>query len=281
MRKKILFTAGGTGGHILPTVSLVNFFEKNYDIVLVSDSRAKKYFKLNKKIKIYTINTDTPYKKNITKILGAYFKIFISLFTSMFIFLKERPNLAFGLGGYVSFPISFISKIFSCPLVLYENNASIGRANLKLLFFAKKIFVGNYNILNCPNKYLSKIKYTGHVLREEIYKLDNKKTNVMGEKISILVTGGSQGAEIFGQIIPSVIKVLNEQGILKNIHQQCIKNQKIILENFYNKNNINNSVFEFDRNIFDKIISSDLVIKSSGNNKITTLYVVNVAVPLL
>ena len=45
MRKKILFTAGGTGGHILPTVSLVNFFEKNYDIVLVSDSRAKKYFK--------------------------------------------------------------------------------------------------------------------------------------------------------------------------------------------------------------------------------------------
>ena len=47
MRKKILFTAGGTGGHILPTVSLVNFFEKNYDIVLVSDSRAKKYFNLN------------------------------------------------------------------------------------------------------------------------------------------------------------------------------------------------------------------------------------------
>ena len=67
MRKKILFTAGGTGGHILPTVSLVNFFAKNYDMVLVSDSRAKKYFKLNKKIKIYTINTDTPYKKNIIR----------------------------------------------------------------------------------------------------------------------------------------------------------------------------------------------------------------------
>ena len=77
MRKKILFTAGGTGGHILPTVSLVNFFEKNYDIVLVSDSRAKKYFNLNKRIKIYIINTDTPYKKNITQILSAYFKIFI------------------------------------------------------------------------------------------------------------------------------------------------------------------------------------------------------------
>ena len=137
MRKKILFTAGGTGGHILPTVSLVNFFEKNYDIVLVSDSRAKKYFKLNKKIKIYTISTDTPYKKNIIQILRAYFKIFISLFESIFIFIKEKPNLVFGLGGYVSFPISFISKIFSCPLVLYENNASIGRANLKLLLIAK------------------------------------------------------------------------------------------------------------------------------------------------
>ena len=282
MRKKILFTAGGTGGHILPTVSLVNFFEKNYDIVLVSDSRAKKYFKLNKKIKIYTISTDTPYKKNIIQILRAYFKIFISLFESIFIFIKEKPNLVFGLGGYVSFPISFISKIFSCPLVLYENNASIGRANLKLLFVAKKIFVGNDNILNCPNRYLSKIKHTGNVLREEIYRFDNKKTNGMGEKISILVTGGSQGAEIFGQVIPEVIKVLNKKGILKNIHQQCTKNQKIILENFYNENKINNSVFEFDSNIFEKIISSDLVITRSGASTLGELVHLNkpfIAIP--
>jgi len=282
MRKKILFTAGGTGGHILPTVSLVNFFEKNYDIVLVSDIRAKKYFKLNKNIKIYTINTDTPYKKNIIKILGAYFKIFISLFVSTFIFIKEKPNLVFGLGGYVSFPISFISKIFSCPLVLYENNASIGRANLKLLLVAKKIFVANDNILNCPDKYLGKIKHTGHVLREEIYKLDNKVINKINEKISILVTGGSQGAEIFGQVIPDAIKALNEKGILKNIHQQCTKNQKTILENFYNDNNIKNSVFEFDSNIFEKVISSDLVITRSGASTLGELVHLNkpfIAIP--
>ena len=82
MRKKILFTAGGTGGHILPTVSLVNFFEKNYDIVLVSDSRAKKYFKLNKKIKIYTISTDTPYKKNIIQIHIGWYIIMTRIYTS-------------------------------------------------------------------------------------------------------------------------------------------------------------------------------------------------------
>ena len=282
MRKKILFTAGGTGGHILPTVSLVNFFEKNYDIVLVSDSRAKKYFKLNKKIKIYIINTDTPYKKNITQILGAYFKIFISLFKSIFIFIKERPNLVFGLGGYVSFPVSVVSKIFSCPLVLYENNASIGRANLKLLLVAKRLFVGNENILNCPSKYLNKIKHTGNVLREEVYKFDNKKTNELGDKLSILVIGGSQGAEIFGQVVPNVIKSLNDKGILKNIYQQCTKNQKIILENFYNENNINNSIFEFDSNIFEKIINADLVITRSGASTLGELVHLNkpfIAIP--
>ena len=97
-----------------------------------------------------------------------------------------------------------------------------------------------------------------------------------------MVTGGSQGAEIFGQVVPNVIKSLNDKGILKNIYQQCTKNQKIILENFYNENNINNAIFEFDSNIFEKIINADLVITRSGASTLGELVHLNkpfIAIP--
>ena len=97
-----------------------------------------------------------------------------------------------------------------------------------------------------------------------------------------MVTGGSQGAKIFGDVIPQVVKRLNLQGILKCINQQCIKNQKDTLEKFYKQNNINHLVFEFDNDIFNKIVNADLVITRSGASTIGELAQLNkpfVAVP--
>ena len=52
---------------------------------------------------------------------------------------KEKPDLVFGFGGHVSFPISFVSKFFNIPLVIYENNMILGRANKYLAMFSRKI----------------------------------------------------------------------------------------------------------------------------------------------
>ena len=58
MTKKIIFLGGGTGGHILPAINLMDhFFSKNYDVVLVTDYRGRNflksrhYYKLRSKIK--------------------------------------------------------------------------------------------------------------------------------------------------------------------------------------------------------------------------------------
>ena len=55
---------------------------------------------------------------------------------------KEKPDLIFGAGGYVSFPISFTSRFFNLPLIIYENNMVLGRANKYLLPIYKKILLG-------------------------------------------------------------------------------------------------------------------------------------------
>ena len=46
MKKKILFCSGGTGGHVFPSISLINFFKKReYETILVIDKRGAKYLK--------------------------------------------------------------------------------------------------------------------------------------------------------------------------------------------------------------------------------------------
>ena len=88
--------------------------------------------------------------------------------------------------------------------------------------------------------------------------------NKGGGNFSILVLGGSQGAEIFGKVIPPVIKKIKEEGHSVEIFQQCIKEQKNFINDYYSKNNIKNYVFEFDSNVLKLILSSDLAITRCG-----------------
>ena len=110
MNKKIIFSAGGTGGHIFPAINLIeHFFDKNYEILLVTDVRGERFIKKLSNIKYYQIKAGTLTNKNILKKIFSVFIICYSIVKSIFILKKEKPDLILGFGGYVSFPISFAS----------------------------------------------------------------------------------------------------------------------------------------------------------------------------
>jgi len=272
MGKKIIFTTGGTGGHVLPATDMMkHFLELGYGVVLVTDKRGKNFLKDNSRFETYIINTGTPTNKKIFKKALSLLLIFFSILKSALIIIKEKPNLIFGFGGYVSFPISLVSKIFNVPLVIYENNLTLGRANKILIKFAKKIFLAKDSSINFSNNYKGKISVVGPILRKEIinYKAEEK---VSKNKIfSILVLGGSQGAQAFGEKIPGAIKMVKENGYEISINQQCLDHQKNELINFYNKHNIKNNIFIFTNDILNLISSSDLAISRSGATTIAEL----------
>jgi len=271
MSKKIIFTSGGTGGHILPAIHLMNHFsEKGYEVLLVTDDRGKKFINDISKFRSYEIITDTPTNKNFFKKIFSFFLIFLSIFRSAGIIKKEKPDLIFGTGGYVSFPISIASKFFGLPLVIYESNIVMGRANKFLLPFSNKIFTAREMLImnlkkgKFPDKYKNKVRIVGVVLDKKIVnyvptKIINKK-----QDFSILILGGSQGAEIFGKVIPTVINMLKEKNFQIEVMQQCAKNQKDEIKKFYEKNNIKNYVFEFDKEVFNLMTSSNLAITRCG-----------------
>ena len=80
MTKKIIFSAGGTGGHILPAINLMkHFFEKGYNVVLVTDKRGNNFLNRNSKFKSYELRTGTPTSKNLIAKILSLIIIFFSV----------------------------------------------------------------------------------------------------------------------------------------------------------------------------------------------------------
>jgi UDP-N-acetylglucosamine--N-acetylmuramyl-(pentapeptide) pyrophosphoryl-undecaprenol N-acetylglucosamine transferase len=183
---------------------------------------------------------------------------------------KEKPDFVFGLGGYVSLPICLAAKLLNIKILLYEPNLVLGRVNKYFVRFCSKLFINSNNILNLPNKYLAKCVEVGNILREEIIKYELSKKNNLNSKKTILILGGSQGAEIFGEAIPQVILNINKSYRI-NVIQQSLPKQVNEIRNFYNENNIKNYIFSFHENIVELISKADLAISRCGSSTIGEL----------
>jgi len=280
MSKKIIFTGGGTGGHIFPAINLMkHFFNKKYEVLLVTDVRGSSFMNNYEKLNVRILKTGTPTNKNLLKKIISYFLILYSIAKSLIILKKEKPDLVFGFGGYVSFPISFASKLLNLPLIIYENNMVLGRANKYLSSFSKKILLAKEISKNFPEKNKKKTYIVGSILEKNILNLSDVKNNNDKKKFSILVLGGSQGAEIFGKVVPNVIKMIKDNGYEIEINQQCTLSQKKYLTDFYEKSSIKNYIFEFDKNILKLASSSDLAITRCGAS--TTAELVHTFTPFI
>ena len=279
MTKKIIFAGGGTGGHIFPAINLMkHFFNKKNEVLLVTDNRGNDFIKNYTEFKSYILKPGTPTNKNLLKKILSLFLIFNSIIKSIVILKKEKPDLIFGFGGYVSFPICFASRFFNLPLIIYENNMILGRANKYLSSFSKKILVAKKITKNFPTRYKSKTHEVGTILSKSVINSPQKKINDK-DVFSILVLGGSQGAKIFGKVVPQTIKMIKDKGYKVSIYQQCLIDQKKTIVEFYAKNKIDNCVFEFNRNILKFILSSDLAITRCGAS--TTAELVHTLTPFI
>ncbi|HIO51832.1 MAG TPA: UDP-N-acetylglucosamine--N-acetylmuramyl-(pentapeptide) pyrophosphoryl-undecaprenol N-acetylglucosamine transferase, partial [Pelagibacteraceae bacterium] len=91
MKKKILFCSGGTGGHVFPSISLINFFKKReYETILVIDKRGAKYLKKDFFLhKIFEVNFPT--RAGFINKIFFYLKLILALINSFLILRKEKP----------------------------------------------------------------------------------------------------------------------------------------------------------------------------------------------
>lgn len=275
MKKNIIFCSGGTGGHINPTISAINYFKNESNVVFLTDSRAKKYFtSISCETKILNINPIL--KRNFFKNFFFVLKFFFSFLYCIFFIVRKKIDIVFGFGGYVSFPVLFAAKLLRKKIYLYEPNLVLGRTNKFFLKSCSNIFIKSNKIINIPYKQKKKFIEVGNIIREEIINFSVIKKKKENEKINIIILGGSQGAKVFGEIIPDTILKLSKNKHKIHVTQQAVKEQLDEIRNFYNKNNISCKLFDFHENIGELISESDIGITRGGASTLAELDFFNV-----
>jgi len=281
MNKKIILSTGGTGGHIYPMIALHDYLtSKNYDVSFVIDRRGKKYFNEDIKYKIKIFNINSPFsQKGLFKIISI-FKLFASTVYSLFFLIKSRPRVIIGSGGYASFPILMAGYILKISILTYETNTILGRTNKFFYPFAKKLLLG-FNILDkLQNKYQSKALYVGQLLRSPFNRNTDKKEK--NNLFTILILGGSQAAEFFGEDFAKLLSELDKNFFKIKIFHQCKKDQIDKIKLAYG-NSVNCEMFDFKKNIAQLMLEADIAITRSGSSAISEMVSLNlpfIAIPL-
>jgi UDP-N-acetylglucosamine--N-acetylmuramyl-(pentapeptide) pyrophosphoryl-undecaprenol N-acetylglucosamine transferase len=192
---------------------------------------------------------------------------------------REKIQILISTGGYMSLPLCFAAKILNIKIFLLEPNMVIGRANKFFLNFCEKIICYAKNIIGFPNKFQNKLKILNPIIRKKYY----EKVSIKKNKIfTIMIIGGSQGAQIFDEIIHEVIIKSSKVYSLRIIHQTNKKNLDFF-KNFYSKNKIENTVFSFNQNLNVLLNQSDLCITRAGASSLAEISLLNIpfiAIPL-
>ena len=277
MKKKILISTGGSGGHVIPAIILYEHLSKKCDVIISTDIRGLKFLDKND-YQIEIVNT--PKLNNFLFLPLNLLSIMFMTLKSFFLLKKKKIEKIFSIGGYMSIPLILAAKLLKLNIYLIEPNQVLGRANKFFLNSCKKIFCYSEKIKNFPKLYKDKMIIINPLVREKIYNSSISKQTK--EKFTLLIVGGSQGANIFDKNLKNSIANISKRKSIKIIHQTSEKNI-VNLSKFYNDNNIENKIFSFDENFINTIQQADLCITRAGASTLAELSVLNIpfiAVPL-
>ena len=266
MKQKILVVAGGTGGHMFPAICFTkHLLQHQHEVLFVTDQRGISYLDNYKEITNKILSLESK-KEGVIGLLSFVMQLFVSFVQSLYILFQFRPDKVVGFSGFPTFATLVASVLFRKKIFIHEQNAVLGKVNRLLIRFTERIFISTRKILLLNSKYKSKTTFVGMPVRSEIavyanniYSLDNKN------KIKLLVTGGSQGASSFSNIIPRAISLLP-----KNIYQkievvhQAHKDSLCEARLLYDTLGISYKIYTFIDNIAKELDDTDLVIARAG-----------------
>ena len=224
---KILFTGGGTGGHIFPIIAIVRESKQKSQASLYfvgPKSKMGEQLLKNEGMIVKTILAGKMrrYFSPIAIIQNFLdtFKIPFGYIQAFWYLRKIRPNIIFSKGGYGALPVIWANKWFKIPVFVHEADVVPGLATRISAKYASEIFTSfeNTETNSLP---VQKIVWTGNPIRQGIVggsRGEAKKLfELTDEKPVVLILGGSQGAERINQLVLGVLTQLLEK--FEIIHQ--------------------------------------------------------------
>jgi len=270
---KVIIAAGGSGGHIFPSVALASSL-KSYDVdeIYFVSSRRKLDRNILKDVgyPCYFLSVNPmPLRFDIIRIFTFLWKLFLDTFRAVCIIIRVKPSVVVGFGGYSSGAIVLTAKIFNIPVVIHEQNLVPGRANIILSRIADRIAVSFRGSREYFIKRKNKVFFSGNPLRLSLLANDRTasylKLGLDPEKKTVLIMGGSQGSSFLNSEASDASRIVSERlsGKVQIIHLTGRNDVEKVRE-FYSVNGVESRVFSFLERIDEAYAVSDIAVSRAG-----------------
>jgi UDP-N-acetylglucosamine--N-acetylmuramyl-(pentapeptide) pyrophosphoryl-undecaprenol N-acetylglucosamine transferase len=277
--------AGGTGGHLFPAEALAReLIARGWQVVLASDSRGAAYAEHFPAIERLSLEAATFKGGDPVGMVRAGVKIVTGVMQARKAFKRLKPWAVIGFGGYPSVPALMAALWRKDVTLIHEQNSVLGRSNRKL---AKRVdgLACAFPILRlAPMDLQGRVKVVGNPVRPDIRALYDLPYPQIGKTISILITGGSQGAKILSETVPKALALLPVSlRIRLKVEQQTRKEQLDTAKAIYDEASIDAEVAPFFDNMAERLGRAHLVIGRSGASTVCELAVAgkpSVLIPL-
>lgn len=269
--------AGGTGGHLFPAMALAQELRRRGHIIhLMTDERVTHYGDAFPARETHVVPSATPSIRNPLKFLRAGVLILAGIFSAWRKLKRIDPDAVIGFGGYPVFPPVMAASLMGIPGILHEQNAVMGRANRALARFADVLALSFENTKFAERYGISKV-VTGNPVRDRVREVAKSvgytpvKTNGV---IRLLVFGGSQGARVFGDLVPPAIAELPEK-LRKRLRvtQQCRAEDLERVTEAYRAAKVNVELATFFTDLPERMADCHMVICRSGASSVAELCV--------
>ena len=206
MNNRIVFTGGGTAGHVTPNMALIDALQgANWQIDYIGSVNGVE------KAMIKAINI--PYHAIRCGKLRRYFSwknffdpfnMLLGILQAFFLLLKLKPNVVFSKGGFVALPVVIAAWLNRVPVIAHESDMSPGLANRLSVPFVDTICV-TFAAAKTHFKRKDKVEVTGTPIRQALFTGEKHRGLALcgftAEKPCLMIVGGSQGSNAINQAV--------------------------------------------------------------------------------
>ena len=246
----IVMTGGGTGGH-LAIIKAVKEELKGEELVYIGSTKGqdRAWFGKDKEFKsIYFLATQGVVNQGIFGKFKSIYMLIKATIVARKILKKVNAKVVFCVGGFSAAPTSFAAKILKIPLIIHEQNASVGSLNNLLRKYAKE-FISSYEE-DSPIK--------SYPIKREFF----QKSRIRKDVKTVIFLGGSQGAVAINTLALELALVIKDRGI-RIIHQAGENNIEEV-EQAYRDMRIGAIVFGFTDKLSDYMQEADFAVARAG-----------------
>lgn len=264
--KSIIFTGGGSAGHVTPNLALISKFQSSgWKITYLGSPNG---------IERTLIKTTTiPYIAIQSGKLRRYFnwknfldpfKVLWGIVQACYWCHKLKPDIVFSKGGYVALPVVVGAWLNRIPIIAHEADLTIGLTNKLCFPLAKKICV-TFPETQISPKYRAKTLVTGLPIREEFRRGDAARGRELcqfnDEKKILLIFGGSLGSDRINKIVRTALPRLLPKFQIAHV---CGSGK---CEDYYQRPGYRQ--FEYlDREFPHVMAAADIVVARAGANSL-------------